>query len=224
MAEHRENRIKNISGVRFGSLLVIGFHDRITTPCGSIKTRYLCLCDCGNELITKRGNLVNGYTTSCGCSVSKILAERNKKHGMTGTKTYRCWRNMISRCTDPKNKAFKHYGGRGITVCEKWQESFSNFHSDMGTCPDGMSIDRIDNNGGYNKDNCRWVGQTTQMNNTRSNNVVFFNDCEITVADLAREIGINYYTLHTWIKRKGMTVEQCLERHRGYIKQEKSNG
>lgn len=204
---HRPNRIKDISGKRFGRLVVLSFSGRETTPCGSVKTTYECVCDCGEKIITKRSNLVNGYTKSCGCIVSEKLIDRNTKHNMTKTPEYKTWQNMLNRCRNTNSKGYMHYGGRGIKVCKEWIEKFENFYNDMGDRPKGMSIDRIDPDGNYSKSNCRWATNETQSKNKRKSWIIEYKGKSLPLKDWSDLLGINYYTLHSRIHRKKLPPE-----------------
>ncbi len=147
---------KSWIGKRFGKLLVIQ-----EMPNGKVKTQ----CDCGAVTVVSRGNLTNLHTKSCGCLRGKNLY----KHGNSYKPEYKTWRSMIDRCTNVKNKSYKDYGGRGITVCREWLESFDVFFFDMGNRPgNSYSIDRIDNNKGYSKINCRWATRSQQQKNKRA--------------------------------------------------------
>lgn len=156
-------------GQRFDRLIVIAFHDRNPQ---TRKLRWLCQCDCGKTKLVFGNNLRRGNTKSCGCLQKEITVDRSTKHGHTNktavSGTYHSWREMKSRCYNPKRKFYKHYGGRGITVCDRWLESFDNFLADMGERPNGKSIDRIDTNGNYEPNNCRWATQTQQIHNRRT--------------------------------------------------------
>lgn len=117
------------------------------------------------------------------------------KHGLVSHPLYGRWRRMIQRCEDPKAKDFRHYGGRGITVCERWRNSFEAFLSDMGDPPPGARLDRVDNNKGYSPDNCRWVNQSEQMKNTRVANLITYNGVTKNLVDWAAEVGVAQATL-----------------------------
>ena len=156
-------------GSRFGGWVVVAFsHKKRSGP------YYLCKCDCGTERIVFRGNLKSGKTRSCGCLVSTHIAENATKHGHAKTSshpaspTYSSWSSMLTRCYNEKSKTYKNYGGRGISVCERWH-TFLNFLDDMGEKPEkGMSIERINNDGNYEKSNCKWATTKEQNRNKRS--------------------------------------------------------
>lgn len=154
-------RAKDISGERHGRLSVIAPHDRDKHG----KVRWQCKCDCGRSVIAVGSDLTKGHTTSCGCS--RIGSTGKPKHGLYGTPTYISWRSMNSRCHNPKARGYEFWGGRGISVCDEWRDSFSAFHEYMGDRPEGMSLDRIDNNGNYEPGNVRWATTAEQNRNKR---------------------------------------------------------
>jgi hypothetical protein len=161
--EYNISMFDNISGRRFGRLIANV----------RIGKKWLCACDCGQTKEINPSNLKRGFTKSCGCMNREMSAKRNamlkQTHGMTNSVEYKTWQGMHQRCGNPKDKDYRHYGARGITVCERWG-SFQNFYEDMGDKPDGLSIDRIDNDAGYSLDNCRWATPVTQANNKRHRN------------------------------------------------------
>lgn len=124
---------------------------------------WLFICDCGNEKVLAGSYVKRGRIKSCGCSKGEPYSGKTVR----GTVLYRAWCDMKQRCYNPKNWAYKYYGGRGIKVCEEWKNSFLTFAKDMGEHPEGMSLDRIDNDGDYCKSNCRWATKKEQMNNKR---------------------------------------------------------
>ena len=147
--------------------------------------------------------MIQGKINSCGCEHSKRIGNAFKTHGMTNTRTYRIWNNMKTRC-----KKHVDYAARGIKVCDEWLK-FDNFLADMGKCPEGMSIDRIDVNGNYEKSNCRWATSEQQMNNTRANVWLNHDEKRMTVAQWARELNIKPTTLKARLKR-GWSIEKAL--------------
>ena len=155
----------DMTGQTYGQLLVVS-----KAPIGKSKVaNWLCRCSCGNELVVQRGGLIYGGTVSCGCkrALGRAPTHGHKRGGGNGTPEYMSWRSMRMRCTKPTAKGYKYWGGRGITVCGRWLNSFENFYSDMGPRPAGTSLDRIDNNGNYEPGNCRWATGPEQRANQR---------------------------------------------------------
>lgn len=159
-----------------------------------------CLCDCGNVTKVSSNNLKSGNTLSCGCLGKERRLASTKTHGKRHTRTYHIWLNMKQRCENQLNPSYKNYGGRGISVCERWHD-FSLFLMDMGECPDSFSIERLDVNKGYSPDNCVWANKKDQANNTRVNIVIEYDGQKLTLKEWADKLGVNYWTLHSRYKR-----------------------
>ncbi len=162
-------------GDRHGHLIIVKEVERHRQSSGVIRRRFLCRCDCGRQSVVQLPNLRTGHTTSCGC-VQKAAGRGNAKHRLTGTRIYRIWTGMIQRCCNPRVKRYDCYGGRGITVCQRWRDSFEAFLEDMGEPPtEKHSIDRVDNDGNYEKSNCRWATNKVQSRNSRHNVMLTIN-------------------------------------------------
>src|SRR3954464_12906759 len=159
-------RHKDIVGYTFKGWTVIR-----EVPLVGRGSRFLCRCQCGTEREVSGNSLVSNKSANCGCLRRVAHLARATKHGATVrgrvTPAYIAWRNMKKRCLDPKTEFYKHYGGRGIRICDRWLNSFISFYEDMGDVPPGLTLDRIDVNGNYEPDNCRWATQKEQVANQR---------------------------------------------------------
>lgn len=157
----------DLTGKKFGLLLVVKAESASNSKRNIV---WKCLCDCGNETQAVGSELRSGHKRSCGCLHLDVLLETHTKHGHARagqlSPTYVSWASMHTRCSNENSRNFKHYGGRGISVCERWK-SFENFLTDMGERPDGMSLDRVDVNGNYEPSNCKWSNQSEQVKNQR---------------------------------------------------------
>ena len=171
------------------------------------KPAWKCICSCGAEHVVKNCDLKS--TKSCGC-LRVELGKARATHGMLKTPTYQAWHSMKQRCLNPNNKAWKNYGGRGITVCKRWKDSFEAFYADMGECPDGMSFDRIDNQKGYAPNNCRWTTSKAQARNRRSNANFILNKKQYSLVELSELSGLSVQVLSWRIYKMGMTVDKAV--------------
>lgn len=176
-------------------------------------TRWLCKCVCGKEKILFTNNLKTCSYLSCRCGNKEINQKDNnqrklEKHGASTTREYRCWIEMRARCNNKTHRAYDAYGGRGITVCNRW-EKFGNFLEDMGSVQENKSLDRIDNNQGYFKENCRWADQNAQCNNRRNNVFMTVGCCRLTIAQWANELSMNHSLILTRLK-KGWEPERII--------------
>lgn len=189
-------KIIDLVGQKFGRLIVIKF-DAIKKG----RAHWLCICECGNEKIVASGDLRSGHTKSCGCFRKELSIERLTTHGMCSTRIHQIWENIRRRCNDANNQDYKSYGDRGITYCEEWN-SFEVFYKDMKEgYSDNLTIDRINNDGDYCKENCRWATATEQANNRRTNKLLQYESKIFTLANLARHLGIKPLTLTGRIDR-----------------------
>ncbi len=166
-------------------------------------------CTCGNIKELREWDLQHGVRKSCGCMRNYLLKLASSSHGMNESRTYHCWEHMKQRCLNKNDKTYPHYGGRGITICEEWIKSFENFYADMGEMPYGLSLDRINNNGNYCKENCRWASNETQLNNTSRNKLFLYRGELKTCAQICKGINIKQNTVRERI-RNGWDIEKAL--------------
>ena len=188
-------KLINLIGTRYGKLTIIARAEN-----QGKKVRWLCECDCGNQSIVQSGHLKNGSIKSCGCVGA---------HGMSDSSTHRSWRSMRQRCTDRNHRSFRDYGGRGITICERWN-SFENFLADMGERPNGMTLDRRDVDGPYDVSNCRWATAKEQQNNKRNNHLVEYAGEKKTISQWADDFGIKQNSLYYKLAYNAFVMEGAL--------------
>jgi len=195
--------------------------DRLTVVCRDGLDRgghytWICRCDCGVELSVSSNSLRMGHTKSCGCYGAEARLKSNTRHGKTGTPEHNAWAEMIRRCFDPRRKCYEYYGGRGITVCNRWIENFENFYADMGPKPTPKhSIDRIDVNGNYEPSNCRWATPQEQSTNQRQRKDSIFKrlNQEVANKDVSRTREILVRMLRTNVQNlsrdTGLSLPTC---------------
>lgn len=196
--------VKDLSGQRFGRLSVVSYAGRTKHS-----TFWNCLCDCGNYHQVDGSSLKRGFTRSCGCLSNETRIIHKTTHGFGKHPLRNTYLLMIRRCYNPKNPSYGRYGGRGITVCTRWLESFADFVADMGERPAGYSIDRIDNDGPYSPENCRWATVAQQNNNKRWNHRLTHNDQTLTIGEWSNRIGIPRGTINSRL-RYGWPIERVL--------------
>ena len=203
------SNFKDLTGEKIGRLTVI---KRVENNKAN-NAQWLCQCECGKEIITTTANLKRRHSKSCGCLRKEHTSGINNnfyKHGMYNTKLYQTWHNMKQRCFNKNSSHYKNYGGRGIKVCDEWLE-FMNFYNwaMSNEYSEGLTIDRIDVNGNYEPDNCRWVDNKTQCNNKRNNHLITYNGKTHTMMEWSRLLNIKYDVLRFRLKR-GWDIEKAL--------------
>ena len=197
-------RVKDETGNRYGELTVIE-----PVPDGSRRMKWRCRCDCGNVVVVLGIQLRSGNNKSCGCR--KFGRGHGEAYGKDRTAEYQCWQDMFQRCYNPRSTGFHNYGGRGITVCDRWR-SYEHFLADMGRRPSGKhSIDRRDNDGNYEPGNCRWAVKVEQDNNRRTNRLITFKGKRQSLTQWARELGIHPNTLQNRLA-SGWTPERAFSK------------
>ena len=172
---------------------------------------WLCKCDCGTEKIIQGDCLLKGHTKSCGCLRASLLPILGLKHGLGKTRLHSIWLDMRRRCYKKNRKSYKDYGGRGITICDEWKDDFLSFYiwSINNGYEDNLTIDRIDVDGNYEPNNCRWITKKEQNRNTRTNIKITYNNQTKSLSEWAEILKINYNTLHSRITVLKYPVEKA---------------
>jgi len=205
MARAHRTTARDFSGAIVGRLTAIEPTDRRSGN----NVVWRCRCSCGTETFVHTGNLATGKTRSCGC----WKRDRNFRHGATTHRSmspeYSVWASMLRRCTNPKNPRFSRYGGRGITVCERWKD-FASFIADMGPRPEGpLTIERLDNDGPYSPENCRWASYREQSRNTSQNRLLTLDGVTLCLQDWCVRLGLTRNAVNARL-RSGWSVERIL--------------
>ncbi len=196
-----------MGGQRSGRLVVVRPSHQDTN---NNRWFWICLCDCGAETIVNGYSLRSCVTRSCGCIRAEQIGRLRRTHGQSETVEYKTWRQMRGRCNNPRSKDYSFYGGRGISVCSEWSDSFKAFYRDMGPRPSAQhTIDRIDNDGNYEPGNCRWATRKQQSRNTRYNRRITFRGITLCTAEWAEKTGITPGMLRDRLDR-GWAVERVL--------------
>lgn len=194
-------RVEDLTGRRFGRYTVLRRAESYISKTGSRQSRWLCRCDCGNERIVFSQSLKSGNSLSCGC----YQKETATSHGKKNTRLYGIWHNIKWRCFNSNCSHYPRYGGRGITMCDEWKNDFQSFYdwAMANGYEDKLSIDRIDNDGNYCPENCRWVSAKEQANNRRRNNCITALGITRTISEWENKTGISRQTIqwrinHGW--------------------------
>jgi hypothetical protein len=196
----------DLTGQRFGRLTA---HHYSNANDG--RKAWSCVCDCGAQIEVRGEHLRRGKSKSCGClKKEKMAAGLATTHGMHKSAEFKTWSSMIERCTNPNSPSFERYGRRGITVSDRWLNSFEAFYADMGARPSGKTLDRRDNNSGYSKENCRWATSQEQMNNVSTNRKALYQGKEYTARELSDLTGAPYERLRCRLFKYGWSVERAI--------------
>ena len=201
-------RFEDIKGNRYGKLVAIQSYYDKEKKC----TLWVCKCDCGNTATVRANSLKHGRVKSCGCLRSESNLQRKTTHGLSNTRLYSVWNNMKKRCTNPNAQNYKRYGARGICVCDEWANSFENFSkwAYSNGYQEGLSIDRIDNNGNYCPENCRWSNIMTQNNNRNVSMMITYNGKTQNLSSWCKELDVPYFRTWQRIVQYGYSFEQAI--------------
>lgn len=201
----------DLSGQKFGKLTVKEVYERSSRQAGrSKKIKYTCICECGNETCQTGTNLKQGKVVSCGCAKKERIIKYSTTHNQRYQPIYKSWSDMKSRCDNPKNKRYEYYGGRGIKYQESWS-NFENFFKDMS--PDwkeGLTLERLNLNRGYQLSNCTWASKKEQNRNKRNNFQIKYNGISKCLSEWAEEYGIKQTTLRDRIVRLNWHIDKAL--------------
>ena len=203
----------DITGNKYGRLTAVKPTAKRTASHG---VKWECICECGKIVFASTNALNKGNTRSCGCLRNELTAERNRKrqttHGMSKSRLYRIWANMLQRCKNPKTDRYQSYGGKGVRVCSVWHE-FAEFYdwAMQNGYEEALSIDRLDVNGNYEPNNCRWVNAKTQMSNKSNNRILSVCGITKTMSEWAECTGINVSTIAMRL-RNGWSEERAVSK------------
>ena len=201
-------KFRDITGKRFGRLTVVSRAESKNS-----KTFWDCICDCGKSAKVHIYNLTIGKTQSCGCLNREIIVKNSKNHGLCAHPLYSIWKAVKRRCYNKNVSVFHYYGGRGIAICDEWICDFKNFYewAIKNGYKSGLSIDRINNNGNYSPENCRWSTMSEQARNRRNSMVVSYNGEAKHLLEWCKILGLNYGTVKGRLNKSGWSVEKAFE-------------
>ena len=203
------------AGQKFGRLTVVGIdHIDFYYPKKGCKHKleyYSCICDCGNEKVVLKSNLIRGLTKSCGCLSRQLSKERLFKHGKRKTRLYNTWNHLRDRCINKNSKQYKDYGERGISVCDEWKNSFIEFEKWAVSkgYNDTLTIERIDVNGNYCPENCKWIPLKQQGWNKRNSRLITYKGETKSLAEWSFLLKFNYWKVHQRLNRLGWSVDRA---------------
>ena len=209
MVNRYPSNFRDLTGQVIGNFEVIKLYDRKKDG----HVRWLCKClSCGNLTKLTSYELTHKKKKSCGCLTNNIISQKNTKHGLRQTRIYNIWAKLRARCYRKTDRLFSYYGERGIRVCEEWNSHFISFYNwalENGY-EDNLTIDRIDVNGDYEPNNCRWVNMKAQCNNKRNNIIIMYKGKEQTLKQWCEELQVDYKLVHGRIKYRGWSIEKAL--------------
>lgn len=205
--------VEDLLGRKFGKLTVVDYGGYLIDSDGRKRSTVRCICDCGAEVIVRATRIRNGKTISCGCFQREKLRDRNLTHKSSGTRLYRIWCAMKTRCDNPNAYAYRNYGQRGIKICSNWANSFDEFQkwAYANGYNEDKSIDRIDNDGNYTPENCRWATTVEQANNKRNNRTLDYNGVIKTVSEWSKILGIPVYVIEDRVNKLCWDTVKALE-------------
>lgn len=203
-------QLVDLTGKKFGRLTVVRRAGSTTNKAAT----WLCLCDCGNEKVVSSTHLISGATTSCGCYQKQRASESNVTHGASRSRLYNEWQHIKKRCYNPNASNYKFYGGRGITMCNEWRESFEVFKewSMAHGYSDSLTLDRIDASKDYTPENCRWVTQFIQACNRSINRIVTYHGQSDVYEVMCRKLNVNTGTIRSRMKKHNISFEEAVDK------------
>lgn len=205
--------MKDLKGMIFGRLTVLyRANSRKSGSDNRSRVFWMCKCECGVMKEIQSSPLLQGNTKSCGCLSIEKIKNLNYSHGESNrTREFSSWSHMKGRCNCETDIKYVNYGGRGISVCERWNNSYQNFLEDMGRCPDGYSIHRIDNDDNYHPENCKWATNKEQANCKTTTVYLEHEGVRLSMVDWSRKLGYNYKSFHHQLRYKNKTLKELID-------------